>query len=144
MSFIVEMDHVREGWLDWIELSFIRRSEGGTGHTAAGDAAEAELEDGAAEVATQAGLITLDGFVVLGGAQQHDYDGIPTYGCSRHVATSTIPALTVTEVSSPSSVPNSMIMAASPPTAAAAISPPSTIPAPSLGRTTTSPTGRPR
>jgi hypothetical protein len=51
------------------------RGGGGGGRTAAGDAAQTELEDGAAEVATQAGLvgeIECDGgFVALGAARQH-------------------------------------------------------------------------
>lgn len=64
-------------------------ADGERRRTGAGDA-EAELEDGAAEVAAQACLVGAvdgdDGLLALGGAQLHDDGVVPAYGRCRHAA----------------------------------------------------------
>lgn len=64
-------------------------ADGERRRTGAGDA-EAELEDGAAEVAAQACLVGAvdgdDGLLALGGGQLHDDSVVPSHGRRRHGA----------------------------------------------------------
>ena len=84
-----------------VELNFIAerrreaRGKDGTGRTAAGDA-EAELEDGAAEVAAEASLVGAvdgdDSLLALGGGQLHDDGVVASHGGRRHAAAQNHPS----------------------------------------------------